>query len=221
MRTPKPVIAIDGPAASGKSTIACRVAQQLGYRFFSTGESYRAATWLAVDEDLALDDADAIVEAMKRRNLEVLWNGTSAVVAVDGQELGKVLRSDAVNAAVSMVSSLPEVRRHLVALQRAAAAQGGIVLEGRDIGTVVCPDAPLKFYIHASPEVRQRRREAQGQRDKVLERDLADSGRADSPLAIAPGAISIDTSDLGIDEVVALVLEHIARLQTHADDSTP
>lgn len=210
-------IAIDGPAASGKSTVARQVARCLGLRFFSTGECYRAATWIAVNELIALDDAESIVAAMIRRELRVAWRGESAYVSIDGNDLGDQLRSAAVNAAVSRVSSLPKVRRHLVSLQQAAAAEHSLVLEGRDIGTVVCPDTPYKFYIDASPEVRQRRREAEGQRDQVTERDRADSKRADSPLAIAQGAIHIDTSHLSINEVVDLVLAHVARIRQQND----
>lgn len=210
MTAPAPlVIAIDGTAASGKSTVARRVARHLGLRFFSTGETYRAATWLAMDEGLPPDDAKRLVEAMQRRQLDIIWSDGQAVVTLGGQPLDKELRTAAVNAAVSVVSSLSEVRQYLVALQRRVAADAGIVLEGRDIGTVVCPETPYKFYIDASPEVRQRRREAEGQRDQVVDRDRADIGRVNSPLKIAPGALHIDTSSLDIDEVVRRVLAHV------------
>ncbi len=203
-------IAIDGPAASGKSTLAELLAEQLQIGFLSTGETYRAATWLALEKNLLLDDGHAIVAAMQQEPLELPWHGTRTQVTAAGRPLADELRSDAVNAAVSKVAALPEVRRYLVELQRNAAAQRSVVIEGRDIGTVVLADTPYKFFIDASSEIRQQRRTAQGQGDRVTDRDRADSSRKESPLTKAADAITIDTTHLTIAEALNQILDRLS-----------
>lgn len=207
MKQGRYAIAIDGPAASGKSSVARELARRLDIGFLSTGETYRAATWLALTE--GVESGGDLVRVMRGRDLRILWEGGLGRVAVGGRILDEELRSDEVNAAVSRVSSWPEVRRHLVALQREAAAGCGVVMEGRDIGTVVLADSPHKYFIDASPEERQRRRSAEGQVDRVAERDRADSTRRESPLAMAPDAVRIDTTDLSIQGAVEAILRDL------------
>ena len=202
-------IAIDGPAASGKSSIAKALAAQLDIGFISTGDAYRAAAWLATTRGLDPGCEEDVLEAIARSSFEYVWENSLARIAVDGRPLAAELRHDTVNASVSRVASLPGVRRLLVALQRAAASGRNVVMEGRDIGTVVLADTPYKFYIDASPEERQRRRAAEGQVDCVAERDRADSGRRDSPLALAGDAQLIDTTGISIAEAVQIILGHL------------
>ena len=201
------VIAIDGPAASGKSTVSRRLAARLGFVYVNSGEMYRAVTWGVLDKGIAPDDAETVWETVQRMKIECALNtdenGDSiSVVTIDGVDPGDALRSQAVNAAVSAVSSVPEVRKLLVARQRDYAKVSDIVMEGRDIGSVVFPDTPHKFFITASEEVRNARRAAEGHTDPISARDKQDSSRKASPLVLAEGAIEIDTSELNIDEVL-------------------
>jgi cytidylate kinase len=200
------VIAIDGPAASGKSSVARSLARRLGYVYVNTGAMYRAVTWLAVSRAVPIDDPIRIQQLLHFTNIECgLAEGISTIL-LDGVDPTSHLVDDAVNASVSAIASIPEVRRLLVAKQRAYAGAHNLVMEGRDIGSVVFPETPYKFYIDASPEVRARRRAQQGLADSVTTRDKIDSTRRTSPLIIAEDAHVIDSSNLTVDGVVGEVI---------------
>ncbi len=195
------VIAIDGPAGSGKSTLGRALAGRLGLRTLDTGASYRAVAALAIRRGVALDDLAAVASLASSARLEI-----SDRVMIDDIDVTEEIRSEEVNAAVSVVAANPEVRSALVAWQRRWADEhaGGIV-EGRDIGSVVFPDAPVKLFLTANVEERARRRSEEGQAS-VERRDRMDSTRAVSPLTTAPGATVVDTTEMPVDEVVDLVL---------------
>ena len=208
------IIAIDGPSGAGKGTIARAVAARLSYRHVDTGAMYRAIAWKALREGLHLDDEPALAELSGRAVLEV----ENARILVDGEDVGHAIRTPDIDRAAAIVARHPAVRRVLVARQRAAGADGGIVMEGRDIGTVVFPDADVKIYLDASPEERARRRANDPAHrtpaGRVLtevatalaERDRSDSTRAVSPLAAAPDAVHIDTTGLSVEAVVDRVM---------------
>ena len=202
-----PVITLDGPAASGKSSIARRVAQHLGFTYVNTGNMYRAMTWAVLQAGVDPQDADAVRDAAAAITLESPVVEGKTQVRVSGSTLGDgELNSDPVNRAVSLVARVPEVRERLVADQRALTALGPLVMEGRDIRSVVFPDSPHKIYIDASEEVRASRRSAQGHADQVAERDRLDKQRKTSPLVIPEGAIVIDNSQITLDQAVDQVL---------------
>jgi cytidylate kinase len=200
-------IAIDGPAASGKSTVARQLAERLGLVMVNSGAMYRAVTWEVVRRGVNPADAAAVVAMLGELDVRCGVRDGHSTITIDGVDPDAELRSDAVNAAVSAVSAVPEVRQLLVAKQRELLEAGDLVMEGRDIGSVVFPDTPFKFYIDASEEVRRRRRAAEGQKDEVAKRDRQDSQRRTSPLRIAEGAMVIDSSNLDIGEVVERALE--------------
>lgn len=202
-----PVITIDGPAASGKSSIARLVAKRLGFTYVNTGNMYRAVTWAVVNAGVDPSSAEAVRSVAAALTLESPIVEGRTLVSVAGRALTDAeLNSDAVNKAVSHVARVPEVRERLVADQRALAAAGPLVMEGRDIGSVVFPDSPHKIYVDASEEVRASRRNAQGHADQVAERDRLDKQRKTSPLVIPEGAKVIDNSHITLDEAVAQVL---------------
>ena len=214
MVTPKnPVVAIDGPAGSGKSTVARKVAEALGLPALDTGAMYRALTWAVLDEGIDPSDAPAVTAMAERLDLDV-----GPPVRVGGRDVNEAIRTPDVSAAVSVVAAVSEARVILVRAQREwIAVHGGGVVEGRDIGTVVVPDALLKIYLVASEEERARRRqhqddvsEATGDLDAtqaaIRRRDAIDSGRAASPLAAAADAVVLDTTDLSVEGVVGEVL---------------
>jgi len=195
-------VAIDGPAASGKSTVARRLAERLGLIMINTGAMYRAIAWATIENDVDASDAVAVISMLE--NLEVscgVKDGTSTIL-INGIDPGDALREDAVNSRVSTVAAIPEVRHLLVEKQREYLKLGSLVMEGRDIGSVVFPDTPYKIYIDASEEVRLARRSAEGLTDVVSKRDAEDSKRKTSPLVVADGATVIDSSEMNIDEVV-------------------
>jgi cytidylate kinase len=204
------VVAIDGPAGAGKSTVARALAHRLGLEYLDTGAMYRAVTFAAVRRGLPLDDVARVGELSRELELEV----SEAGVVVDGVDATAAIRSNEITAAVSAVAANSEVRAEMRARQRAwAEARGGGVIEGRDIGSVVFPDAILKLYLTASPRVRAERRvaEAGGNIDEIERaialRDNSDSSRADSPLREADGSIVVDTSGLGIEAVLVTIQE--------------
>lgn len=204
------VIAIDGPAASGKSSVARKVAERMGAIFVNTGNMFRAVTWAALRAQLNLDDHAAIAALVTALDLDFVAENGKIITRIDGRPLiDEELNSEAVNGAVSFVARVPEVRSRLVAEQRALVVHGDLVMEGRDIGSVIFPDTPHKFYIDASEEVRAARRLGQGLADTVALRDKLDSNRKNAPLMVADGAFYIDSSDLTLDEVVAKVLAQI------------
>jgi len=199
-------IAIDGPAASGKSTVARVLAERLNLVMVNSGEMYRAVTLSVVQR--GVDPCDPVAVANHTRTIElrcIVENGSSQILLEEAYP-GSALRSDAVNAAVSAVAAVPEVRHLLVALQRGLLQHSDLVMEGRDIGSVVFPDTPYKIYIEASEEVRRERRAAEGQMDSVGDRDRQDSARKTSPLVVPDGAQIIDSSKMAIEEVVEVAL---------------
>lgn len=201
------IIAIDGPAASGKSTVAKRVAAEFGLVFVSSGEMYRAFTWWVLSQGVDPTDVPAVIELLDGTDFVCGEKGGAGTVVVGDVAMTRdELAAPAVNAAVSAVAAIPEVRARLVAEQRRYAAERGVVMEGRDIGSVVFPDTPHKFYIDASPEVREARRRAEGIDDSVVQRDRIDSSRKASPLVVPPDALVVDSSDLAVEEVVARVV---------------
>jgi cytidylate kinase len=217
------LVAIDGPAGSGKSSVARAVAEALGVVDLNTGAAYRAVALLALREGANLEDGASLLEISRRVSLD----GSGAWV--DGERIPEEeLRAPEVSAAASTVSARPEVRAVLLDVQREAAQrareQGGAVVEGRDIGTVVLPDAELKIYLSAAPEERARRRAHQTGREAELarireamkKRDRQDSERATSPLKPAPEAVILDTTSLSLDGVISRVLELARGLQKGA-----
>lgn len=207
------VIAIDGPGGVGKSTVTRALALRLGCEYLDTGATYRAATLAVLRAGVVPDDGPAVIAAVTEANIEYI----GGVVHLDGEAVGDAVRSDDVTAAVSAVSAIPEVRAGIVAVQRAWVAEhrGSAVVEGRDIGTVVFPDAAVKVFLTARPDIRAARRagdaEAAGRQVDEIMRDLArrdtfDSEREASPMVPAPDAVVIDTSDLSIAEVVSRIV---------------
>ena len=214
-------IAIDGPAGAGKSTVARCVAHALGYLYIDTGAMYRAATWLVMQERINIQDLEAVVNLVGGANVELKPANTSsggrARVFVNGQEVTNEIRSQDVTRLVSPVSAIPGVRTHLVEVQKQMAEHGGIVMDGRDIGTVVLPNANIKIFLTANPRTRAARRlkelQELGQKadletlvKEIEERDRQDSTRAVAPLRQAYDAILINTDTMSKDEVVDRIL---------------
>ncbi|WP_307802165.1 (d)CMP kinase [Actinomadura violacea] len=210
------VIAMDGPSGSGKSSASKGVARALGLRYLDTGAMYRAMTWWMLRNGVPVGDAEAVAA---RAGDPVIVSGTdpdAPTIGVDGQDVSDPIRTREVTNAVSAVSAVPAVRARLVALQREIMADGGIVVEGRDIGTVVAPDAPVKVYLTASEEVRAARRAKDLAADpgasvtvtqaEQARRDRLDSTRKASPLAKAADAHEIDSTELGLAEVIEAVV---------------
>jgi cytidylate kinase len=200
------VIAIDGPAASGKSSVARELARRLGFIYVNSGGFYRAITWHLLRRNIPPDENEVISAALEEAALTCIVRDSESRILVDGMDPGNHLRDDRVNEIVSRVSRLAQVRQIVSQKLHDCADAHGVVIEGRDIGSVVFPDTPYKFYIHASPEVRLRRRAAQGERDEIAMRDHDDVSRAVSPLVIAPDAYVIDTSNVTIEQVVNEIL---------------
>lgn len=200
------VIAIDGPAASGKSSVAQQLARQLGFAYINSGAMYRAATWHVLQRNVRPEDAAGVAALLDSSSLTCDLVADESRIVIDGVDPAESLREDEVNRNVSMVSSVPRVREILVGHMQRYAEERDVVMEGRDIGSVVFPDTPYKFYIDASPDVRLRRRAAQGQLDHIAARDRADSSRRSSPLVIAEDAHVVDSSSLTIEGVVGEIM---------------
>jgi len=200
-------VAIDGPAASGKSTVAKTLAKKLGLIMVNTGAMYRAVAWATIQKGVDPDDTEAVVSMLDDVVFSCGVEEGLSTVLVDDFYPGDELRQDAVNQRVSRVAAIPEVRALLVKKQREYLQLGSLVMEGRDIGSVVFPDTPFKIYIDASEEVRLARRSAEGLDDAVAKRDAEDSNRKVSPLKVADGAVVIDSSEMNIEQVVDAVLE--------------
>ena len=200
------IVAIDGPAASGKSSVARELARRLGFVYVNSGAMYRAMTWLVLERGISPNDALAIKHLAENAAITCELRDRDSLMRIDGVDPEPFLREDRVNENVSLVSSVPRVREILVEHLRHYAEANDLVMEGRDIGSVVFPGTPFKFYIDASPEIRLRRREAQGQHDRITARDKADSSRRTSPLIIAEDAHVIDSSNLTIDGVVGEII---------------
>jgi len=207
------IVAIDGPSGAGKGTVARAVARELGYRHVDSGAMYRAVGWKALGESLGLDDEEAIAALAARARIVV----DEASVSIDGVDVTRAIRTPEIDRAAAAVARLPKVRGVLVQQQRALGEGGGIVMEGRDIGSVVFPDADVKIYLDASPEERARRRAADPAHSGtpaavadvaalLTERDRSDATRAASPLYAAPDAEIVDTTGKPVEQVVAEVL---------------
>jgi CMP/dCMP kinase len=208
------LIAIDGPSGAGKGTVARAVAQALGYRHIDTGAMYRAVGWMALQHGLALDDEEAVAVMARRARVRI----EDGVVFIGDHDVTRAIRTPEIDHAATAVARLSRVREVLVAEQRAMGDAGGVVMEGRDIGTVVFPDADVKIYLDAEAGERARRRAADpahtGHREgqtavaaAIAARDRSDTTRAASPLMAASDAIRIDTTDMPIGAVVARVME--------------
>ena len=200
-------IAIDGPAASGKSTLARELARRLGLVMVNSGAMYRAVTWKALQENIDPRDDAAVVAMMDRIDIHCGEIGMTSTCIIDGIDPGDELRSEAINANVSAISAIPEVRNRLVHLQRNYLDHTSVIMEGRDIGSVVFPDTPFKIYVDADESVRAARRSHVGEIDSVSKRDAADSERIHAPLMIADGAVVLDTSHHTIESGVQAAIE--------------
>jgi len=211
------VIALDGPAGAGKSTVARRVAQALGLLFLDTGAMYRALTWKALEQGLDLTDEDALTRLAEQSQIELVADPAGDRTRIDGQDVTTEIRTPRVTSRVSEVAKVPGVRQVLVRLQQELGRDGGVVAEGRDIGTVVFPKADVKVFLVASPAERARRRakdleaaghpvDLQALEADIARRDEIDSTRAVAPLKPAEDAVLIDSDRLTIDEVVAAIL---------------
>lgn len=212
------VITIDGPAAAGKSTTARAVAARLGFLYVDTGALYRAIAFKVLDRGIPIDDPEALAKCLRETRLDLSGSPDHAHVTLDEEDVSDRIRTPAISEMSSRLAALPEVRRQLVRQQRALRDRGPLVGEGRDLGTVVFPDAEVKIYLDADLRTRaeRRRRELLARgipmtiEDVTLElerRDARDRGRADSPLQSAPGAVVIDTSGMEIERQVEAVLE--------------
>ena len=207
------VIAVDGTSGSGKSSTSRGVAARLGLRYLDTGAMFRAMTWWLLRQGVDVTDGDAVAARCLEPDIHSGTDPADPAIAVDGVDVAVAIRSPEVNAAVSHVSVVPAVRTRLLHLQREVIGDGGIVVEGRDIGSVVWPEAQVKVYLTADPEARASRRAAEagsadlsGTRESLLSRDRIDSGRATAPLMLADGAVHIDTTGHSLDEVIEQVV---------------
>jgi CMP/dCMP kinase len=214
----EPVIAIDGPAGAGKGTVARRLAARLGYRLLDTGAMYRALAWSVARAGLAADETPALRRHVERVQIDLEGDR----VMVDGRDVTDDIRTQEIANLTSRLSMLAIVRDKLTPLQRRLAATGGVVLEGRDTGTVVCPEAEVKFYLDASLGERARRRQAElrargieleseAARREIAARDAQDSSRELAPLRKAADAVEVDTTGLSVEQVVAALAEAVQR----------
>jgi cytidylate kinase len=208
------VIAVDGPVGAGKSTAARLLAERLGCRYIDSGAMYRALAWKALQMDLDLEDERRLMRLLGDTSIALEGSGDGLIVLVDGQDVSREIRTPEVEQASSKISTLSGIRRVMVARQREMASQGGVVMDGRDIGTVVFPDADVKFYLEARLEERAKRRYLEARRaggagdlekftEEVKVRDARDMGRSASPLRKAEDAVTIDTTGLNAFQVVA------------------
>ena len=212
------IIAIDGPSGAGKSTLSRLLARELGLLYVDTGSMYRAAALAVIEGGVNTTDTAAVVETVARARIQLEGDPDSLQVRLDGRDVSEDIRAEQVTHVSSVISTIPEVRRDLVRRQRELGAQGGVVMNGRDTGTVIFPGADVKFFLTARPEERARRRyDEERVREQTLSydetladinsRDRRDSTRADSPLAIADDAVVIDTTDLSVEDVFRRMLE--------------
>ncbi len=211
------VVALDGPSGTGKSTAARRLATRLGARYLDTGAMYRAATVAALRGGVDLAEHPTVIEIVQASAIEISTDPESVLITLDGEPVDEQIRSAETTAAVSAVSAVPAVRALLVELQRGLIADGGIVVEGRDIGSVVWPSANPKVFLTASPQARARRRASETNGDvaavaaDIERRDHLDSTRDASPLTRTEDAVEVDTTDLDIDQVVDRLAELAGR----------
>ena len=211
---PSLVIAVDGTSGSGKSSTSRGVADRLALRYLDTGAMFRAMTWWLLREGIDVRDEAAVAAAAGRPRIESGTDPLGPTITVDGIDVSEAIRGDDVTAAVSPVSAVPEVRAHLLGLQRDVIGDGGIVVEGRDIGSVVWPQAEVKVYLSADPDARAQRRTAEqggsdvaSTQESLLERDRIDSGRATAPLTMAEGAVHVDSTHLTLAQVIDTIVD--------------
>jgi cytidylate kinase len=208
------VIAVDGTSGSGKSSTSRGVADRLGLRYLDTGAMFRAMTWWLLREGIDVRDVAAVAAAAGRPEIESGTDPLAPTITVDGVDVSVEIRGEDVNAAVSPVSAVPEVRARLLELQREVIGEGGIVVEGRDIGSVVWPQSEVKVYLSADPDARAARRAAEEggsdvalTQESLLARDRIDSGRATAPLTMADGAVHVDSTHLTLLQVIDRIVE--------------
>jgi len=229
-RREKPVIAIDGPAGAGKSTMAAHLARRFGFLNLETGAMYRALALKAIDHDLGFDEEAELLELAERTRIALEPQADGNCVILDGVDVSRRVRDADVTAAASRVSVHPRLRAWMVEQQRQMGVAGGVVMEGRDIGTVVFPDAEVKIFLDAAPEVRGNRRFRQGAPaearsteaaviEELKERDARDRNRAESPLRPAPDALILDSTGMTLEEVLtkaeSIVRDHVEGSRLH------
>ena len=214
-------IAIDGPAASGKSTLARALAERLGLVMVNSGAMYRAVTWKILREEIDPSDTESVIRLLDGMDIHCSQEASISTIQIDGTDPTPFLREPEINANVSTVAAIPQVRERLVALQRDYLKRTHVVMEGRDIGSVVFPDTPFKIYIDADPSVRDVRRSGDGEIDSVSQRDAADSSRKTAPLMVADGAAKLDTSALTIEGVVDAAINILCQQGFPLSKQTP
>lgn len=222
MNRDKPIVAIDGPVGAGKSTVARAVAQRLRFRYVDTGAMYRSVAWAAVARGISLSDEPAVTALAKSLRIDLVTDPAGQRILVDGADVTEIIRTPQLSDGASVVSVYPGVREALVAIQQRLGAEGGVVMEGRDIGTVVFPDAEIKVFLDASLSERARRRfeelkargagvDLESVRKAEEERDRRDRTRSHSPLRAASDAVVIDATAIGADEVAARIVQLVQR----------
>ena len=221
------VVAVDGTSGSGKSSTSRGVAERLGLRYLDTGAMFRAMTWWLLREGVDVRDVAAVAAVADRPRIESGTDPLAPTITVDGIDVSVEIRSEEVTAAVSPVSAVPEVRARLLELQREVIGDGGIVVEGRDIGSVVWPQAQVKVYLSADPVARAARRAAEEggsdlalTQESLLERDRIDSGRATAPLTMADGAVHVDSTHLTLVEVIESIVALAVRVLPEAREDS-
>ena len=219
-------IAIDGPAGAGKSTIAKKVAKELSFIYVDTGAMYRAMAYYLLSQGIKGDEQEAIAEKCQGADISIEYKDGEQIVILNGENVNGVIRTEEVGNMASVSSANPKVREHLLKLQRTLAANNDVVMDGRDIGTTILPDAEVKIYLTASPETRAKRRALEYEQkgiacdinqicQDIVARDLRDMNREISPLKQAEDAVLVDSSEMGIDEVVNAIL-HVYRQKVQA-----
>ena len=219
-------IAIDGPAGAGKSTIAKKVAKELSFIDVDTGAMYRAMAYYLLSQGIKGDEQEAIAEKCQGADISIEYKDGEQIVILNGENVNGVIRTEEVGNMASVSSANPKVREHLLKLQRTLAASNDVVMDGRDIGTTILPDAEVKIYLTASPETRAKRRALEYEQkgiacdinqicQDIVTRDLRDMNREISPLKQAEDAVLVDSSEMGIDEVVNAIL-HVYRQKVQA-----
>ena len=219
-------IAIDGPAGAGKSTIAKKVAKELSFIYVDTGAMYRAMAYYLLSQGIKGDEQEAIAEKCQGADISIEYKDGEQIVILNGENVNGVIRTEEVGNMASVSPANPKVREHLLKLQRTLAASNDVVMDGRDIGTTILPDAEVKIYLTASPETRAKRRALEYEQkgiacdinqicQDIVARDLRDMNREISPLKQAEDAVLVDSSEMGIDEVVNAIL-HVYRQKVQA-----
>ena len=216
------IVAVDGPSASGKSTVSRRTAQAVGFIYVDSGALYRGVTWKCVKEGIDVKDAQAVTNLLIRMNMELRLQDNAVVYRIDGEDPGQEIRAEPVRERVADIAAQQVVRVYIVEKLRLMTKFGNLVMEGRDIGTVIFPDADFRFFLHADPEERARRRLVedvakgfadQGAKEQVkaslLNRDKIDSSRKTAPLVVPPGATRIDTTPMTIANVVDFIVSAV------------